>query len=536
MEQQIAGFGLQAQEKMLLDYVSNNKSANFQHKEDWIYSDTHSGSDLNRVGLRRLLDDVKKHKFDAVIVFKIDRLSRNLQHLLAIFEEFEKNHVSFISVQENIDFRGPIGKLVFQIFGSIAQFERELIKERTMLGKIASASAGNFTGSYIPYGYKPVKTDKGKRKLEIVSEEQKWVKQIFDWYVFDALGAGQIANKLNSIGVPKGLYSSSKNKYSKWGEKSISNILNNRIYTGSYVAFSRDERGNALPEEKCVIVKFPPCIAINLFFQAQNVRKSKRYTNPNNVYLLSGKLKDMTLEEPRTFVGAKRSKGGYSYRRKQFKKNDEHFPVFEIPAKQIEEFVWGKIKKALEKPEVFIKDYLSKKYSQPDKINSIQNQLASAETNKIELLKEINLIEVGYEKGLYDDKKASNKIAAKNASIKDLDNKIAELEKELSFLGSVDLEVSKLKEASKQINYKLDNLNREQRKILVNLFIERVEMRRNRENAGNKWQIETIVHFRFNPQRLINAYNMGRTDSSLKEAIKSKSIPLEDNHGRGGGT
>lgn len=60
-----------------------------------------------------------------------------------MFEELEESNVSFISMQENIDFRGPMGRLIYQIFGAIAQFERELIQQRTTMGRIASAEADN---------------------------------------------------------------------------------------------------------------------------------------------------------------------------------------------------------------------------------------------------------------------------------------------------------------------------------------------------------------------------------------------------------
>src|SRR3989338_4427348 len=104
-EQKIDGYGLEAQRKRLKDYVENNKALNFVTKNEWIFTDTHTGSDLNREKLNDLMKGVREKKFDAVLVWKIDRLSRSLKHLLTLFEEFEKNEVSFISVQENIDFK-----------------------------------------------------------------------------------------------------------------------------------------------------------------------------------------------------------------------------------------------------------------------------------------------------------------------------------------------------------------------------------------------------------------------------------------------
>ena len=138
-EQRMEGYSPEAQKKKLKEYVHSNSALNLVTKDDWIYEDTHTGSDMNRTELQRLLRDVEEGKFDAVLVWKIDRLSRSLKHLLNLFEKFKENKVNFISLQENIDFRGAIGSLIFQVFGAIAQFERELIKGRTQMGKVASA-------------------------------------------------------------------------------------------------------------------------------------------------------------------------------------------------------------------------------------------------------------------------------------------------------------------------------------------------------------------------------------------------------------
>lgn len=133
-EQKIDGYGLESQERRLSSYINDNKALNLITKPEWIFTDVHTGSEIQREGLQKLIRSVELKKFDAVIVWKIDRLSRSLKHLLEIFDKFKKHQVSFISIQENIDFNGPIGNLIFQIFGSIAQFERELIKTRTMAG------------------------------------------------------------------------------------------------------------------------------------------------------------------------------------------------------------------------------------------------------------------------------------------------------------------------------------------------------------------------------------------------------------------
>ena len=238
------------------------------------------------------------------MVWKIDRLSRSLKHLIAIFEEFQRHDVSIISIQENIDFKGPIGNLIFQIFGAIAQFERELIKGRTHMGKIASAELGNFTGTDIPYGYRPLIEDqkKGKR-IELLPEEQKWAEKIYDWYIIEELGEGQIVKRLRELGVPRYKWRKARStgawvqdKSVQWTTTHVHTILTNPLYSGYFIANRKDDLGNVLPEDKWTITEVPACVSSITYVQAQEVRKSRVGSSVGDThYLLSGKVFDMTL-------------------------------------------------------------------------------------------------------------------------------------------------------------------------------------------------------------------------------------------------
>jgi DNA invertase Pin-like site-specific DNA recombinase len=94
--------------------------------------------------LSKLLSHLRTR--DTVVVYKLDRLGRSLQHLLELVLEFEKQGVFLNSISDSIDTSTPNGRLVFNIFGSLAQFERELIKERTMAGLAAARARGRNGG------------------------------------------------------------------------------------------------------------------------------------------------------------------------------------------------------------------------------------------------------------------------------------------------------------------------------------------------------------------------------------------------------
>lgn len=535
-EQKIDGYGLEAQKSRLVAYVEQNLALNLYTKPEWIFEDTHTGSELARPDLQRLLAAVKNKKFDAVLVWKIDRLSRSLQHLLSIFEELEKNNVSFISVQENIDFKGPIGKLIFQIFGAIAQFERELIKGRTHMGRIASAEMGNFTGTAIPFGYTPVLNPNGKgRRLEIIPEEKHWVVEMFNWYIYEGLGDGQIAKRLNEYKVARGVHKKSKDRGSKWTPEMVSTILVNPLYRGAFVANQKNEAGQLLPSEQWTVVAIPPCISEFVFTQLQEVRKSRHGGAVNTTYLLSGKLKDMTLDYPYAFSGCKRSKGGFSYRRKQFTdRQGEYHPVFEVPGKPIEDYVWGKIMEALKNPEVFIKHYLSKGFRDKDRVEKIEAQILSLRERRANIDVERERIEQAYEAGVYSEESLQAKLSSKATEGTQVDQKLQDLEGQLSLMGAVDLEVQKLKEASEQVKYRLDHLDVNHKKILCSLFIDRVEMHRI-EYEGKK-KVKAEIFFRFNPSKLDSLGIEGSTEKGLAKAKKEPLKAQNEKDGRSGGT
>lgn len=524
-EQKIDGYSLEAQRKKLISYVEANKTAGYITKNEWIFTDTHTGSDLNREALLKLRKMVREKKFDAVLVWKIDRLSRSLKHLLTIFEEFEQNEVSFISVQENIDFKGPIGKLIFQIFGAIAQFERELIKGRTLMGKIASAELGNFTGSQIPYGYKPVANKNGKgKKLQIIPEEKAWVEKIFEWYVYEDMGFGEVATKLNKLKVPKGEHMKIKVANFKWTDDMVSKIVKNTLYKGEYVANRKEDNGNFLPEDQWTVVSIPACVSEYIFIQAQSVRGKRKAANATQrIYVLAGKMKDKTFDPPRSFVGCKRHKGGLSYRRKQFTDSSGvYHSVFELPALQIEEYVIDKIKHALKDPEVFIEEYLSKQYSDKTRVQKLEEELDNYKENKINQEIALARIEQAYENGTYSEEQLSEKSARLNKQIAEVENSIQVNEDELRIIGSVDVEVEKLREASKQVKYKLENLSRKQQKILVDLFVDRIEMYKTKE--GRKSKIYADIHFRFNPNKFNGPSQKGWTRKDHSEEDNNPSF------------
>lgn len=112
------------------------------HEVFKIYKDVISGSKQSRPNFNLLLDDMRHYKFDAIMVTKLDRLGRSLQHLLSLFDEFNGKGIHFIAVTQNIDTSSASGRLQLQIMGAFAEFERAIISERTREGMRKSVGVG----------------------------------------------------------------------------------------------------------------------------------------------------------------------------------------------------------------------------------------------------------------------------------------------------------------------------------------------------------------------------------------------------------
>lgn len=124
----------------------------------YTYVDKISGSKDSRPALNELMMDARERKFNAVLVWKLDRLGRSLQHLIQIIQEWNNLGIQFICKTQDIDTTKPSGELIFHIFGAIAQFERKLIIERINLGLERARKQGKKLGR--PKGSK----DKKRRK------------------------------------------------------------------------------------------------------------------------------------------------------------------------------------------------------------------------------------------------------------------------------------------------------------------------------------------------------------------------------------
>lgn len=193
--------------------------------KDWnvykVYTDGgFSGSNTERPALEKLIKDAKNKKFDTVLVYKLDRLSRSQKDTLYLIEEiFIKNGIEFLSLQENFDTSTPFGKAMIGLLAVFAQLEREQIKERMQLGKLGRAKSGkSMMWARTSYGYD---YHRETGAMTINELEAIAIRDIFESYL-NGMSVTKIRDMLND-------------KYPKtpnWHYRIVRGILANPVYCG----------------------------------------------------------------------------------------------------------------------------------------------------------------------------------------------------------------------------------------------------------------------------------------------------------------
>jgi site-specific DNA recombinase len=147
-EQAREGISLEAQKAKIAAYCELNDLELVQIIEDA----GKSGKDLNREGIQTLMCEIKAHRVDAVVVYKLDRLSRRVRDTLSLMDLIEKKNLAFHSITERIDTKSAMGKFFLNIMASMNQWERDAISERTK-DALQHKISKNERAGQIPYGW-----------------------------------------------------------------------------------------------------------------------------------------------------------------------------------------------------------------------------------------------------------------------------------------------------------------------------------------------------------------------------------------------
>ncbi len=323
MHDQVDGFSLDAQENNIKGYIN---------KQGWqlleIYEDAgiSAKKGSHRPSFERLLEDANKGKFDVVVVDKIDRFYRHLNGLLTTLDQLNEYDVAFASVQEQMDFTSPWGKLILNVLGTLAEIYIDNLRQEVRKGKKQRARQGLWLGS-IPYGYckglchdcknangKDYCPDFGKENLGdgkvLIAHpiESDIVKKVFDLYITGDESHRSIAKHLNQLKVnlPDGEIIKVRQRGAPgrtppgpFSRDIIRDMLKRIAYTGKIAYRGVDKNGVHKKRTEPQIFfegQHPALITKDIYQEAQEIRElrsSNSYMKNNRrvrIYPLTGVL------------------------------------------------------------------------------------------------------------------------------------------------------------------------------------------------------------------------------------------------------
>jgi site-specific DNA recombinase len=225
-----------------------------QRHEGWIlipdsYNDGgFTGANMERPALQRLLADIAADRVDCVVVYKVDRLSRSLLDFARIMETFEKRGISFVSVTQQFNTTASLGRLTLNILLSFAQFEREMIAERTRDKMSAARRKGKWVGGIPVLGYD---VDPRGGRLVVNPDEAKQVPAIFNLYL-EQRSLIPVVRELNRRGWTTKRWITKEGREhtgQPFTKNSLYRLLTNAIYTGRV-----NHKGTLYPGEHPPIV------------------------------------------------------------------------------------------------------------------------------------------------------------------------------------------------------------------------------------------------------------------------------------------
>ena len=218
-EQAAHGISIDAQRGILEGYAAMTSS------RIRIYEDAgYSGKNTNRPALQQLLADCRSGPVSAVVVWKLDRLSRSLRDTLTIIEDvFQPRNITLVSVTESIDTSTPSGRMMLNMLASFAQLEREQDSDRVVMAHKHLARDCKYLGGHVPLGYR-IDTEK---HYQLDPETSPVVRRVFEMYLARS-GYTPILEYLNSFSFPG-------TRKTPFGKSDLNNLLKNEIYAGTYI-------------------------------------------------------------------------------------------------------------------------------------------------------------------------------------------------------------------------------------------------------------------------------------------------------------
>lgn len=502
VEQAEEGYSIDEQNLKIREYCEREG-----HEIYNLYEDRGiSGKNItNRPGIKQLLHDATENKFDLVIVWKLNRISRKLLDILNIVELLNKHNIAFRSLTENFETETPSGKLQLNIMGAIGEFERETIAENVKMGLLARAREGRWNGGVV-LGYDLVElpNDGKKRKntrLEINEKEANTVRRIFELYS-QGYGYKAVVNRVNKEG-----YKTKRNR--QFAVSTVKEILKNPVYIGKIrynvrQDWGKKRRNNINANPILSDGQHEPIIDMQTWNKVQVILK-ERSKKHNKVYdsefPLTGILKcpvcgaGMTISRStiRRKDGTKKVLEYYSCGNWK-NKGTAVCNSNSIRVEVADEYVLNKIMNLINDKVILRKVVDNINRNKSTKIKPILEELNSLtkEIDKLNIKKNKN-IEL-FEDGILDKTELSTRVKSINDDIEKLKYREQELRQEVQLAEGEPVPFELINDVMKKFKEVFLNMSTsQQRKQLIHLLVSQITMNEKREIDSIEIQINDDV-------------------------------------------
>lgn len=332
---------LEAQREAGENYIAAQKREGWRCLKERYDDGGFTGGNMDRPALRELMDEVRAGRVDCVVVYKVDRLSRSLLDFARIMEVFEQHEVDFVSVTQQLHTGSSMGRLMLNVLFSFAQFERELISERTRDKMGAARRKGKRVGGRPLLGYD---VDPHTKQLVVNPDEAERVRAIFELYLKHR-SLDSTVHELNRRSWKTKRHTTRKGTTigdRPFNKARLHALLTNVTYRGQ-VAY----QGQVYAGEQEAIVPE------GLFDQVRERLESRRHEprHPRVTERVPGLLEDLLwcARCQRAMRHTYTSKGSRRYRyyvcRQSKDSTTDGCRAGSVPAAELEEFVWNEVAK-----------------------------------------------------------------------------------------------------------------------------------------------------------------------------------------------
>jgi site-specific DNA recombinase len=395
-------FSLGAQAERLDSYVRSQDGWEVVRR----FTDQMSGSTVARPQLQRALAEARLGRFDLLLVYRVDRLSRSVRGLAQVLEDLDQANVVFRSATEPFDTGSPAGRMMVQMLGVFAEFERATIIDRVIAGMERKAARGGWLGGTIPFGYRRnPETD----TLEPEESEAPLVPVLYDLYVNKRLGCRAVANWLNERGHRT-------REGRNWSHMTTMTVLRNETYLGR-VNF----RGKVYAATHPPLIEESTFNAVEALLTERGENYSRRRSNPSN-YLLGGLLTCAHCGSK--FIGTAARGNRYQYRYYTCHRRNRYgvkgCPSERLPAEELDQAILAAMLEAYSDSDLVTKALVEARGRATAAIPQLKEQLAAVETDIRKTEESLERYFVAFEAGTMDEATCADRVETLTRKLSDL--------------------------------------------------------------------------------------------------------------------